>query len=267
MKTYIVKPGGKVRLNEWNTDGKADFRGNKDDALKQLGKLNSKLSELQELLWAEHKNKVLVLLQAMDTAGKDGTIRSVFEGVNPQGVRVACFKQPTPEELDHDFLWRVHKQAPAKGEIVIFNRSHYEDVLVVRVRDLAPRKVWMQRFQHINDFEKMLADEGTTILKFYLHISKEEQKERLLKRLQDPDKNWKFSSGDLDDRKLWTKYIEAYEDALSRTSTKWAPWHIVPSNTKWFRDFVVSSVIIGALKGLKMKYPKAKSDLKEIKIE
>ena len=232
MKSFMVSPGKKVILSQWETDNQDKAVQSKDDALQKFTKLNEKLEKLQELLWAEHTHKVLIVLQAMDTAGKDGTIRRVFEHVNPQGVRVANFKTPTQEELDHDFLWRIHKQTPRKGEIVIFNRSHYEDVLVVRVRKLLPEKIWSKRYEHINNFEKMLSDEGTLILKFYLHISREEQKRRLLKRLENPEKNWKFNPGDLDDRKLWGKYIEAYEEAMSRTSTKWAPWHIVPSDIK-----------------------------------
>ena len=267
MKSFMVKPGKKVILTQWDTDKQDKAVKSKDDALQKLIKLNQKLEKLQELLWAEHKHKVLIVLQAMDTAGKDGTIRRVFEHVNPQGVKVVNFKTPTQEELDHDFLWRIHKHTPGKGEIVIFNRSHYEDVLVVRVRNLLPAQIWSKRYEHINNFEKMLSDEGTLILKFYLHISKEEQKERLLKRLENPEKNWKFNPGDLEDRKLWKKYIEAYEEAISRTSTEWAPWHIVPANIKWYRDLVISSVIVEALERLRIKYPKPRFNPMDIKIE
>jgi PPK2 family polyphosphate:nucleotide phosphotransferase len=224
------------------------------------------LEELQEMLYAEHKHKVLIVLQAMDTGGKDGTIRHVFEGVNPQGVRVAGFKKPTPEELDHDFLWRVHKQVPGKGEVVIFNRSHYEDVLVVRVHNLAPQEVWSKRYDHINDFERMLVDEGTTILKFFLHIDLDEQKERLQARLDEPNKRWKFNPEDLEERKLWPQYVKAYEDAISKTSTDWAPWYIVPANRKWYRNLVVGTVIIETLKDLDMRYPEAEFDPADIKI-
>jgi len=229
--------------------------------------LNERLEELQELLYAEHKHKVLIVLQAMDTGGKDGTIRHVFEGVNPQGVRVASFKKPTLEELDHDFLWRVHKQVPGKGEIVIFNRSHYEDVLVVRVHNLAPKEVWSKRYDHINGFERMLVDEGTTILKFFLHIDLDEQKERLQARLDEPNKRWKFNPDDLEERKLWPKYVKAYEDAISKTSTSWAPWYIVPANRKWYRNLVVGTVVIEALEDLNMRHPEPQFDPADIKIE
>ena len=203
----------------------------------------------------------------MDTGGKDGTIRHVFEGVNPQGVKVASFKVPTREELDHDYLWRVHKQTPGKGEIVIFNRSHYEDVLVVRVHKLAPQKVWSLRYEQINEFERLLYEEGTIILKFFLQIDLKEQKERLQARLDDPNKQWKFSLGDLEERKLWPEYTEAYEDVLSKTSTKWAPWYIVPANRKWYRYLVVASIMVDALKRLDMSYPKPEDDLSQVNIE
>jgi PPK2 family polyphosphate:nucleotide phosphotransferase len=203
----------------------------------------------------------------MDTGGKDGTIRHVFEGVNPSGVRVASFKVPTNEELDHDYLWRVHKQTPGKGEIVIFNRSHYEDVLVVRVHKLVPKSVWSKRYAQINDFERMLVEEGTTILKFFLHIDKEEQKSRLQARLDTPNKQWKFSVGDLAERKLWPEYLEAYQDAISSTSSEWAPWYIVPANRKWYRNLVIANIIIQTLTNLKMYYPEPTENLDKISIE
>jgi PPK2 family polyphosphate:nucleotide phosphotransferase len=203
----------------------------------------------------------------MDTGGKDGTIRHVFEGVNPLGVKVASFKVPTQEELGHDFLWRVHKQTPAKGEITIFNRSHYEDVLVVRVHQLVPPDVWRGRYARINDFERMLAEEGTTILKFFLHISKEEQKKRLQARLDERDKRWKFNVGDLKERRLWSAYMEAYVDAIGKTSTQWAPWYIVPANHKWYRNLVVCTVIVETLKSLKMRYPEPEVNLDRIVIK
>ena len=189
----------------------------------------------------------------MDTSGKDGTIRHVFEGVNPQGVRVAGFKVPTPEEMDHDYLWRVHQQTPGKGEIVIFNRSHYEDVLVVRVHQLVPEQVWRKRFDQINAFEQQLSEEGTIILKFFLNIDLDEQKQRLLDRLDDPTKHWKFNPGDLKERALWKDYQAAYEDVLEKTSKPWAPWYVVPANKKWYRDLVISSVLVETLK--KTGYP------------
>lgn len=264
---YRVKPGNRVGLGEWDPNDKSAFLGGKDEGRERLLELNQELEELQELLYGEHKHKVLIVLQAMDTGGKDGTIRHVFEGVNPQGVRVAGFKRPTPKELDHDYLWRVHRHTPGKGEIVIFNRSHYEDVLVVRVHNLVPEKVWSRRYDHINDFERMLADEGTTILKFFLHIDLDEQKERLQARLDKPHKHWKFDPGDLKERKLWPEYVKAYEDVLSKTSTDWAPWYIVPANRKWYRNLVVGSVIVETLKGLNMHYPEPSFDPADIRIE
>ena len=219
------------------------------------------------MLYAENKHKVLIVLQAMDTGGKDGVIRHVFDGVNPQGVRVAAFKQPTPTELAHDYLWRVHQQTPGKGEVVIFNRSHYEDVLVVRVHNLVPEAVWRRRYEQINAFEKLLAEEGTTILKFYLHIDLDEQKERLQARLDDPAKRWKFAKGDLDERQRWPQYMAAYEEMLSKTSTEWAPWYIIPANRKWYRNLVISQIIVETLEGLAMSYPPAEAGLEDIVIE
>jgi PPK2 family polyphosphate:nucleotide phosphotransferase len=267
MDRYRVEPGSRVDLSEWDPNDKSAFPVKKKEGRKRLLELNERLEELQELLYAEHEHKVLIVLQAMDTGGKDGTIRHVFEGVNPQGVRVAGFKKPTAEELAHDYLWRVHKQVPGRGEIVIFNRSHYEDVLVVRVHNLVPQEVWSRRYDHINSFECMLADEGTTILKFFLHIDLDEQRERFQARLDEPDKRWKFNPGDLEERKLWPKYMEAYEDAIARTSTSWAPWYIVPANRKWYRNLVVGTVITETLDGLGMRYPEPAFDPADIRIE
>jgi PPK2 family polyphosphate:nucleotide phosphotransferase len=267
MDRYRVEPGNRVNLSEWDPNDESAFPEGKNEGRKQLLELNERLEELQELLYAEHKHRVLIVLQAMDTGGKDGTIRHVFEGVNPQGVRVASFKKPTLEELAHDFLWRVHEQVPGKGEIVIFNRSHYEDVLVVRVHNLAPKEVWSKRYDHINGFERMLVDEGTTILKFFLHIDLDEQKERLQARLDEPNKRWKFNPDDLKERKLWPKYVKAYEDAISKTSTSWAPWYIVPANRKWYRNLVVGTVVIEALEDLNMRHPEPQFDPADIKIE
>jgi PPK2 family polyphosphate:nucleotide phosphotransferase len=266
MKDYRVKPGSKVDLSKWDPDDVRGFAGDKKAGEQELLKLNKRLEALQELLYAEHKHKVLVVLQGMDTSGKDGVIRHVFEGVNPQGVRVAAFKQPTEEELRHDYLWRVHQQTPGSGEIVIFNRSHYEDVLVVRVHNIVPPQVWKRRYDHINRFERLLADEGATILKFFLHISPEEQKKRLQERLDDADKQWKFNVGDLAERKLWPDYQLAYEDALSKTSTSYAPWYIVPANKKWRRNLVISTVLVETLEKLKMRYPQPE-DLSSVVIE
>jgi PPK2 family polyphosphate:nucleotide phosphotransferase len=267
MDRYRVKPDQKIQLNEWKAGDQSAFDGNKDEAEGKLDQLNDELEALQELLFAERKRKMLIVLQGMDTSGKDGVIRHVFDGVNPQGVRVASFKVPTQEELDHDYLWRVHRQTPGKGEIVIFNRSHYEDVLVVRVHQLVPETVWRKRYQQINEFERMLADEGTTILKFFLHIDLDEQKERLEARLHDPTKQWKFNPGDLGERKLWLEYTKAYEDVLTKTSTEWAPWYIVPSNRKWYRNLVIATLLVEALKDFKMAYPQPKEDLSGVVIE
>jgi PPK2 family polyphosphate:nucleotide phosphotransferase len=265
MDNYRIKPGTKVDLKKVNPDDTGDYQKDKKDE-QTVAKLLQDLDQLQELLYAERKHKVLVVLQAMDTAGKDGTISHVFEGVNPEGVRVASFKVPTQEERDHDFLWRIHKETPGNGEIVIFNRSHYEDVLIVRVHQLISKEVWERRYTEINHFEHMLADEGTTMLKFFLHISQDEQKKRLQQRLDDKDKNWKFSTADLAERKLWPDYMKAYEDTLSATSTPWAPWYVVPANKKWFRNLVVATTLVDALKGLDMHYPAPANDLDKVVI-
>lgn len=264
LERYRLIPGEKANLSRRNPGKTALFNGNKGDAEEVLQRLNKRLEDLQELLYAEKKRKVLVVLQGMDTGGKDGTVRHVFEGVNPQGVKVASFKAPTSEELAHDYLWRVHRHTPGDGEIVIFNRSHYEDVLITRVHRLVPRKVWRRRYDHINAFERMLADEGTTIYKFFLHIDRKEQKERLQARLDDPHKQWKFNLADLKERQRWSEYTAAYEEALSRTSTDWAPWYIVPANHKWYRNLVVATVLVEALEGMGMKYPDPEDDLSNV---
>ena len=264
MKKYRVEPNSKVDLSKWDPEDSSEFDGNKEEGRAALANLNRKLAELQEILYAEHKHKVLIVIQAMDTGGKDGAIRHVFKGINPQGVRVASFKIPSAIEMDHDYLWRVHRQTPGKGEMAIFNRSHYEDVLVVRVHKLVTEEFWKRRYDQIHNFEKLLAEEGTTILKFYLHISSEEQKERLRARLEDPTKHWKFDPADLKERQLWKEYMRAYEDALEKTSTKYAPWYIVPANKKWYRDLVVASVILETLRDLKMEYPQPKYDVASI---
>lgn len=255
LDQFRVTPGEHVHLDKIDPDNTGEFDGSKDEGKSVLDQLTKELEGLQERLYASGKHAVLIVLQGMDTSGKDGTIRHVFDGVNPQGVRVANFKVPTSDDLAHDFLWRVHKQTPAKGEMVIFNRSHYEDVLVVRVHNLVPEKIWSKRYGHINDFERLLADEGTAILKFYLHINKHEQKSRLLDRLDQPDKLWKFNPGDLKERDLWDSYTRAYEDMLGMTSTEWAPWYIVPSNHKWYRNLVIASRLVETLKALDPQYP------------
>ena len=256
VKRYLVKPGAKVRLDGIDPGDTSGFNGGKKEGERMIDAVVRKLDPLQELLYAEHKHKVLLVLQGMDGSGKDGTIRRVFEGVNPEGVRVAHFGRPSAEELDHDYLWRAHKQAPGDGEIVIFNRSQYESVLVERVHRLVPEDVWSRRYRQIVDFERMLSEEGTTILKFFLHIDKKEQAKRFDDRLKDPTKHWKFSYLDYNERSYWRDYMRAYEDALEKTSAEWAPWYVIPSNHPWFRDLVVSEVVVGALEALRMRYPK-----------
>lgn len=267
MKPHRVKPGAKIDLSKIDPGSTPGFKGKRKEASERLLELCDRLEVLQESLWAEHQRKVLIVLQGIDTSGKDGTISHVFEGVNPQGVGVISFKGPSSEELDHDFLWRVHAKVPARGEIVIFNRSHYEDVLVARVQKLVPPEVWRPRYDQINDFERLLAETGTTILKFFLHISKDEQKERLQARLDDPLKQWKFRKGDLADRAHWDEYMEAYEEALSRTSQKHAPWYIVPADKKWYRNLVVATVLVKALEDLKIQLPEPEEDLKGVVVE
>lgn len=264
---YRIRPGSKVDLDRIEADETAAFDGGKEAAQAVFERLNDRLEELQELLWARQKEKILVVLQGMDTAGKDGVIRHVFDGVNPAGVRVASFKVPTAEELARDFLWRVHARVPGAGEMVIFNRSHYEDVLVVRVHGLVPKAVWQKRYRQIVDFERLLAETGTTILKVFLHISKAEQKQRLEARLADAGKRWKFNPGDLEERKLWGAYQRAYEEALERTSTAAAPWYVVPADKKWYRDFVIVSLLVRTLADLGMKSPKVDFDPQSIEIE
>ena len=263
---YLVEPGKPFKLAKQPTDDTGPFK-DKEDAAASTEKHLKRLDELQELMYAEAKHSLLVVFQAMDCGGKDGAIEHVFSGVNPQGCAVTSFKAPTPLEKAHDSLWRHHEPAPPKGMIGIFNRSHYESVLVERVRELAPEKIWKRRYDHINAFEKLLADEGTTILKFFLHISKEEQKKRLEARVADPKKNWKFNPGDLEERKLWDDYQAAYQDALEKCSTDYAPWYVVPADRKWFRNWVISDTIVRTLETLEMKFPKPVQGLKRIVIE
>ncbi len=254
-KRYRIRPDSKVRLDHCDSGSTEGWDGTERAAMAMLKRLKLELERLQELLYAGHQHSVLIVLQGMDTAGKDGTIRRVFEGVNPQGVRVARFRKPTAPELDHDFLWRVHAQLPSKGEIVIFNRSHYEDVLITRVHKFVPKQTIRARFREIKEFERMLCEEGTTILKFYLHLGFEEQSRRLQDRLDDPTKHWKFSSMDLLERRFWGKYMNAYEDVLERTSTDRAPWYWIPSDHRWFRDLLVSRILVDCLNSLGMHYP------------
>ena len=265
LDKYRVTPGSTVDLSSWKTDENEGL--NKSIGQKVTKGLNQRLETAQELLWAEDKHKVLLVLQATDTGGKDGTIRHVFDGVNPQGVRVASFKKPSDNELAYDYLWRVHKHVPSTGEMVIFNRSHYEDVLVVRVHGWVDEDRIEKRMHHIREFERLLADEGTTIAKFYLHISKDEQKERLQSRLDEPEKNWKFSSSDLAEREHWDSYQKAFADMLGKTSTEYAPWYVIPADRKWFRNLLISRIVVDAFEGLDMKFPEAEEGLSDIVID
>ncbi|HZU65949.1 MAG TPA: PPK2 family polyphosphate kinase [Ktedonobacteraceae bacterium] len=244
---WKIEEGSKVHLQDYDPDY-TDKHASHHDAEDELADLSKELSELQELLAAAQQNSLLIVLQGMDTSGKDGTIRHVFSHVNPQGCYVHSFKEPTPEELAHDFLWRVHKVTPGKGVLGIFNRSHYEDVLIARVHNLVPEKVWSQRYAEINHFEQLLANSKTIILKFFLHISFDEQTERLQAREQDKDKAWKLSASDWSERKYWNDYQQAYEDALSRCSTSAAPWYIVPSNHKWFRNLAIAHTLVHTMR-------------------
>ena len=225
------------------------------------------MADLQDRLWAEAKRSVLIVLQGIDAAGKDGTIQKVMEAFNPQGCPVSSFKVPNSEELAHDFLWRIHKRVPGKGEIGIFNRSHYEDVLVVRVHGLVPKSVWSKRYDQINDFERILAESGTTIIKFFLSIDRDEQRQRFQERYDDPKKRWKFSMGDLEERKLWDEYQAAFDDMLSKTSTDWAPWYVIPANRNWLRNLAVSTIVADTLEGLKPAYPPEPDLPKDLVIE
>ncbi len=258
---FRVVPGEELDLESHDPQVKTGFEGGKKEGKAALPALTRRLAELQRRLWAQSTQSLLVVLQATDTGGKDGTIRHVFKGVNPQGVHVRGFGVPTEWELAHDYLWRVHRHVPENGAITIFNRSHYEDVLVVRVKGLTPEEQWSKRYRHIREFERMLADEGTRIVKLFLNISKDEQRERLQDRLDEPDKNWKFDHGDLADRELWEDYREAYRRALQETSTDYAPWYVVPANRKWYRNLVVSNVLIQTLEEMDPRYPESAEDL------
>ena len=266
MDRHRIAPDTAVRLADHDTAG-TPAATDAESAKKQSKGLRKRLDRLQELLYAEGKHRLLVVLQGMDTSGKDGVVRDVLEGVNPSGVTVTPFKAPSPTELARDYLWRVHRHVPGNGHITIFNRSHYEDVLVVRVHSLVPPDRWERRYDQINAFERLLTDEGTTILKFFLHISKAEQASRLRSRLDDPTKHWKFAAGDLAERASWDDYTTAYEAVLSRTSTRWAPWWVVPADHNWYRNLVVGSVIVDTLESLHMAYPVPSTDLSKIVID
>jgi len=254
MHRHCVRPGSRVRLADVDPDDSGKHAHELAAKAKLAGDIE-RLAELQERLYAEHRYAVLIVLQGMDTAGKDGTIKHVMSGVNPSGCEVAPFKVPTEEEAAHDFLWRVHRHAPRRGHITIFNRSHYEDVLAPRVHRTFPKRVLRQRYDHINAFEHILAENDTLVLKFFLHISKNEQRRRLQERLRDPSKQWKFSPADLKERRLWDRYVDAYEKLLTRCSTEAAPWYVIPSNKKWYRNLSVAEILIDALDGLGCTYP------------
>lgn len=261
-----VKPGQKVRLADFDASYK-DGIDTREDAEGETEANVSAMTDLAYRLYAENKRALLIVLQGMDTAGKDGTIRHVMRGVSPQSCQVKPFKQPSAEELDHDFLWRIHKAVPAKGNIGIFNRSHYEDVLVVRVHNLVPQEVWEGRYDIINSFERFLENGGTTVIKVFLHISKDEQKQRLEERLHDSKKRWKLSPADVAERKLWDDYQRAYEDALTRCNTDYAPWHIVPANRKWYRNYVISKLLRETLEKMDPKFPPQAPDIDKLVIE
>jgi PPK2 family polyphosphate:nucleotide phosphotransferase len=260
-----VRPGRPIRLGDVDPDDNGGFT-DKKAARVSLERDLERLRERQRLLYADGRYALIVVLQAMDTGGKDGAVRHVMSGLNPSGCTVTSFKAPCPHDLAHDFLWRIHRETPARGVIGVFNRSHYEDVLVVRVRELVPSAVWKERYQQINEFERMLTENGTRIVKFYLHISKGEQKRRLRERLSDPQKNWKFSEGDLAERKLWPRYAEAYEDAINRCSTEWAPWYVVPANVKWARVAMVARVLLETMDSMRLRWPKITGRARKTKI-
>ena len=261
---FRVKPGNKINLDDIDADFKpADL--DSEEAAHQLERSTEKIRDLQHLMYAEDRRSLLVVLQGRDAAGKDGTIRRVFGPMNPQGCRVTSFKVPSKMEAAHDFLWRCHFAAPKRGMVGIFNRSHYEDVLVVRVHDLVPKKIWSKRYDHINDFERLLVDSGTVILKFYLHIDREEQLERFKKRIDNPKKNWKISDADYSERPYWDEYTRAFEEAISKCSTGDAPWFVIPANRKWFRNLAIADIVVDTMEDLGMRYPEPEVDIDEIR--
>ena len=263
---HKLEPGQEVNLAEISADGKK-YHDNRKQGEKEFKKLRKEFRNLQARLYAEDKQQLLIVFQAMDAGGKDGTIRAITQGVNPQGVHVSSFKAPTKNELAHDFLWRIHPHAPGRGMISIFNRSHYEDVLIVRVDNLVPESVWRPRFDHINNFEKLLVDSKTAILKFYLHIDRDEQRERFQERVDIQEKNWKFSFEDLEKRKQWNDYMSAYEEMLEKTTTSYAPWYIIPANQNWYRNLAIERVIVGTLNELNPQFPTQASDLRGLIVE
>ncbi len=263
-KRFIIGPHKKVQLKDHAAGETLGL--DKESAAPMIARTIAHLDELQYVLYAEARRSLLIILQGMDTSGKDGTIRHVMSGASPQSCKVTSFKVPSAEEAAHDFLWRIHRAVPGKGEIGIFNRSHYEDVLVVRVHELVPEETWSERYDQINVFEKLLTENNVTILKFFLHISKDEQKERLKARLDDSSKHWKISAADIAERKYWDDYTRAYEDALSRCSTRHAPWFVIPANHKWFRNLAVSSIIVETLERMHPKFPKPSIDISKLKV-
>lgn len=268
LERYIVPEGKKVRLDEIDQNEKELFKqGGKEDHLPYLDTLRDELQTLQKVMYAEDKRRVLVVMQAMDTGGKDGCVKHVFSRVDPQGIHVQSFKAPTRRELSRDFLWRIHQHVPRNGQLTIFNRSHYEDIIAVRVKEIFSKEVWKRRYRHIVEFERMLAEEGTTIVKIFLHISKDEQRQRLQARLDEPAKHWKFNPDDLKDRGRWGDFMKAYEDVIEETSKPHAPWFIVPADRKWYRNLCVARIMIDTLKGLEMKFPEPTWDPGSISLE
>ena len=268
LERYRVEPGSKLDFAKVDCTEKFLFQGvHKEDFEPQFDELQDHLQHLQKLLYAQNKHRVLVVMQAMDTGGKDGCIKHVFSRIDPQGIHVRSFKKPSEEELAHDFLWRVHAKVPSTGQLVIFNRSHYEDIIAVRVKKIFPDEVWKKRQRHVVEFERMLAEEGTVIVKIFLHISKDEQKRRLESRIQNPAKHWKFNPEDLADRARWSEFMDAYQDVISKTSTELAPWYVVPADRKWYRNLCVARIMVDTLKRLDMKFPEIDWDPKAIKIE
>lgn len=266
VERFRVEPGTAVKLNEVDTKFKNHHEGHKE-AAKDIEDYRERLRDLQELFYVNGRRSLLICLQALDAGGKDGTIHHILGSMNPQGCKVVGFKQPTAEELAHDFLWRIHRDTPARGQVTIFNRSHYEDVLIARVHDLVPKEVWSRRYARINAFEEGLVEDDTHILKFFLHISKNEQLKRFKDRLDDPSKQWKISEADYKERIYWDDYTEAYEDALSRCSTERAPWFIIPADHKWFRNLAVARIVVDYLEGLKMTFPPPTADIEHIRKE
>lgn len=267
MNRYLVPPGKKLKLKDYSPDDKSLFAGTKEESTLAFDTFKAELQELQKRLFAQNKHRILVILQGMDASGKDGCIRNVFSGLDPQGVRVVSFKRPTPEELAHDFLWRVHREVPGNGQLTIFNRSQYEDIIAVRVKKLFGDDVWKRRYKHIRDFEDMLVEEGTTIIKIFLNISKAEQRRRLESRIIDPQKLWKLEPSDFADRLLWDDFMSAYQDMIEKTSTPEAPWYLIPADRKWYRNLVVARLLVEKLRALDLQYPQPKINPAEIVLE